>query len=127
MSVPNADLEICVCRTLRHHSRQRLITESNTVKAAHDLQHGEIVGHVELVHGIGSVEDEVESEVVRLVPLVASGDDELFGAHLQRILLLVGAVAEDVDLSSKSSGEHDGEVAETANTDDTDLLAWSGA
>ena len=109
------------------HGRQRVVTEANAVEAAHDLERRDVVGHVEFVDGVGGVEDEVELERELLVPVLLAGHDELLGAHLERVVLLTGAVGENVDLSAESDGPEDGEVTETSQADDGDLLAGAGA
>ena len=81
-----------------------LVTETDNVELAPDLEDAEVVVHVELVHGIGSVDDEVEREAVRLVPLVVLGADEVLGAHLQSVVLLAGAVRDGVYVRAHSLG-----------------------
>ncbi|KAI7197850.1 alcohol dehydrogenase [Hortaea werneckii] len=102
--------------------RQRLVTETDVVEATHDLQGGKVVRQVELVGGIRGVEDEVERERVRLVPVLLAGHDELLGAHLQGVFLLAGGVRENVDFGSESHSPHDGKATKTQNGD---LLAWT--
>lgn len=104
-----------------------MITEPNAVEATHHLQHGEVVRHVELVHGVRGIEDEVEGEIVWLVPVVGVCHNELLRAHLQCIFFLVWAVAEDVDFGAQRFCEENCEVAESTNTNDGDLLTWTGA
>lgn len=112
---------------LSHEGRNGLVAKANHVELAPDLENAEVVVEVELVHGIGSVDDEVESELVRLVPALLLGADELLGTHLQGILLLAGRVRDGVDLSTESLGPQKSEVTETTNTDNTDLLARTSA
>lgn len=106
---------------------ERVVAESNLVEATHHLKGAEVLLHVELVDRVGGVEDEVEGEGELLVPVLLAGHDEFLGSHLEGVLLLVRAVGEDVDLSSQGDGPEDGEVAETSQADDCDLLAWTGA
>jgi hypothetical protein len=114
-------------KLLGHEGRDRLVTEANHVELAPDLEGAEVVVEVELVNGIGSVDDKVEGKLVRLVPALLLGADELFGTHLESILLLVGRVRDGVDLSTESLGPQKCEVTKTTNTDDTDLLAGTSA
>ena len=82
-----------------------MITKANAVEAAHDLQRAEVVWHVELVDGIGCVEDEIERKVVWLLPVLVAGANEFFGTHLKCIFLFARAVREDVDFCSEGNGE----------------------
>ena len=52
---------------------------------------------------------------------------ELFGAQLHGLVLLAIGAGEDDDFATHLGGELDGQVAETANADDTDALVWLGA
>lgn len=84
------------------------------MEGAVDFEGAEVVGQVELVGGIGSVDDEVEGKLPGLGPVLLLGDNEVFGTKLESILLLVGTVGDGVDLSSESLCEKDTEVAKTA-------------
>jgi hypothetical protein len=112
---------------LGHEGGDRLVTEANHVELTPDLEGAEVVVEVELVNGIGSVDDKVEGKLVRLVPALLLGADELLGTHLEGILLLVGRVRDGVDLSTESLGPQESEVTKTTNTDDTNLLAGTSA
>ena len=68
---------------------------------------------VELVGGIGGVEQEVELELVVLSPVLLACHNHLLGAHLQGIILLARAVRQSIGLASEGVGEHDGEVSKT--------------
>jgi len=107
---------------LGHEGRDGLVTETDHVELTPDLEGAEVVVQVELVNGVGGVDDEVEGELVRLVPTLLLGADELLGTHLESILLLAGRVRDGVDLSTESLGPEEGEVTETTDTDDTNLL-----
>ena len=107
---------------LGHEGRDGLVTETDHVELTPDLEGAEVVVQVELVNGVGGVDDEVEGELVRLVPTLLLGADELLGTHLESVLLLAGRVRDGVDLSTESLGPEEGEVTETTDTDDTDLL-----
>jgi hypothetical protein len=112
---------------LGHEGGDRLVTEANHVELTPDFEGAEVVVEVELVNGIGSVDDKVEGKLVRLVPALLLGADELLGTHLEGILLLVGRVRDGVDLSTESLGPQESEVTKTTNTDDTNLLAGTSA
>ena len=107
---------------LGHEGRDGLVTETDHVELTPDLEGAEVVVQVELVNGVGGVDDKVEGELVRLVPTLLLGADELLGTHLESILLLAGRVRDGVDLSTESLGPEEGEVTQTTDTDDTDLL-----
>lgn len=92
---------------------ERVVGEADHVEGAVDLEGAEVVGQVELVRGVGRVDDEIEGELVGLGPVLLLGDDELLGSELERVLLLVGAVGDGVDLGSERLCEEDAEVAET--------------
>ena len=112
---------------LGHEGGDRLVTEADHVELTPDLESAEVVVEVELVNGVGSVDDEVESKLVRLVPALLLGADELLSTHLKGILLLVGRVGDGVDLSTESLGPQQSEVTKTTDTDDTNLLAGTSA
>lgn len=112
---------------LGHEGGDGLVTEANHVELAPDLEGAEVVVEVELVNGIGSVDDKVESKLVRLVPALLLGADELLGTHLESILLLAGRVRDGVDLSTESLGPQKCKVTKTTDTDDTNLLAGTSA
>lgn len=111
---------------LSHHLRHRLVTEANSVELAPNLEDAEVLVHVELVHGVGSVDDEVERELVSISPALLLGADETVCTHLHGIVLLVGAVGDGVGLSTHGFGEQETKVTQTTNADDTDLLAGAG-
>lgn len=74
-------------------------------------------------------DDQVEGAGVVLGPvgIVISGDVGV-SAELQSVLLLVVLARDGNDLvGTKGLGEHDTEVTQTTNTDDTDALAGSAA
>jgi len=112
---------------LGHEGGDGLVTEADHVELTPDLEGAEVVVEVELVNGVGSVDDKVEGKLVRLVPALLLGADELLGTHLEGILLLVGRVRDGVDLSTESLGPQKSEVTKTTDTDDTDLLAGTSA
>lgn len=112
---------------LSHEGGDGLVTEADHVELTPDLEGAEVVVEVELVNGVGSVDDKVESKLVRLVPALLLGADELLGTHLESILLLVRRVRDSVDLSTESLGPQESEVTKTTNTDDTHLLARTSA
>lgn len=93
---------------------ERVVGKADHVEGAVDFEGAEVVGQVELVGGIGSVDDEVEGKLPGLGPVLLLGDNEVFGTKLESILLLVGTVGDGVDLSSESLCEKDTEVAKTA-------------
>lgn len=77
--------------------------------------HGaEVVVKVELVGHVGAVEDEVESEGVRLGPVLLAGANEVLGTHLEGVLLLAGGVRDYVNFSAESSSPHNREMAESS-------------
>lgn len=96
-----------------------MVTEANAVESAHDLQGAEVVRklmrsvsaayakiaqyhtYVELVDGVGCVEDEVKLEGQWFVPVVRVSLDEMIGSHLQGIVLLARAVGEYGDFCAK--------------------------
>ena len=84
------------------------------MELAHDLEGAEVVGHVEVLQGVGGVEDKVELELPWLVPALFIGGDELLGAHLEGVLLLAGAVGDGVYFGPKSLGPEQGKVTKTA-------------
>jgi hypothetical protein len=112
---------------LGHKGGDGLVTEADHVELTPDLEGAEVVVEVELVNGVGGVDDKVESEFVRLVPALLLGADELLSTHLKSILLLVGRVGDGVDLSTEGLGPQKSEVAKTTDTNDTDLLAGTSA
>lgn len=74
-------------------------------------------------------DNEVEGAGVVLGPVgIVIGGDVGISAELQSILLLVVLARDGNDLvGAKGLGEHDTEVTETTNTNDTDTLAGSAA
>ena len=76
--------------------------------------------HLSAGHGR---DDQVKSAAVVLCPvLVVIGGDVSVGTELEDLVLLACLTRDTDDLvSSKSLGEEDTEVAETTDTDDTDL------
>lgn len=75
--------------------------------------------------GVGSVQDEVELEGVRLVPVLLDSGHEVMSTHGHRILLLAWGVGENVNLSAKGNRPEHGKVAKTTHTDNSHLLARS--
>lgn len=126
-NVRSTDIAAVTSELLSHQRRERLVTETDVVELAHDLQGREVGVEVELVGSIGAVEDKVEGERELLVPVLLLGDHKLLGTHLHGIVLLVRAVREHVDVGTKRDSPEDGEVTETAHADDSDVLAWAGA
>lgn len=110
-----------------HVDGEGLVAKADAVELAHDLEGRVVGGEVELVRGVGAVKDEIEGVGVRLGPVVLVGVDELFCAQLKRVVLLGGRVREGVDFGPESLCPHDGEVTETTDSDNSDLLSWPGA
>lgn len=50
----------------------------------------------------------------------------MLGSKFQRIFFLVGRVAQDVDFCAECAGPHYSKVAETADAENCDFLAWTG-
>lgn len=74
------------------HDVDSLVGQTDLVELAVDLQDGEVVVELELVGHVGGVEDEVEGECEGLGPVFLGGGDEVFGAELEGVVLLVGGV-----------------------------------
>ena len=54
---------------------------------------------------VGTVQDEVKSKGVVLVPILIRGNDEVLGSHLESIFLLARAVRQDVDFCTEGDSE----------------------
>ena len=86
-----------------------------------DVEGGHVFLDVEGVGHVGGVEDEVEFEGVLFGPVLFARDDEFLRAHLQRVVLLPGAVGESVDLGAEGFGPEDTEMTEsTAGKDQSE-------
>lgn len=108
----------------RLQGRERLLGDADHVELAVDLEERKIRLHVELVRGVGAVQDEVELELVRLRPLlVVARDDDVLRAQLFGVLRLVLRVSQRVGVGSQGARPLDGQVAEAADADDADRLA----
>lgn len=94
---------------------QRLVRQADIVEDAVDLEDGEVGRHVELVGRVGAVDDEVQGELVGLVPLLVLGADELVRAEGEGFILLLGRVGDGVDSSAEGARPDYGEMAETAS------------
>ena len=108
---------------LSGHGGERVVREANHVEGTVDLKDGEVFRQVELVCGIGGVDDEVKLEFVVVGPALLVGDDEVLSTHLERILLLASGVGDDGSFSAEGNRPQDTEVTKTTETDDTNLLA----
>jgi len=94
---------------------------------------------------VSSVDDEVEGEGVRLLPVLLGRANEVVSTKSESIILLARRVRNGVDLSTKSISPKEGKVTtgekldivykscwqciylQSTNTDDTDLLARTTA
>ena len=89
-----------------------------------DVQDREEVSDREAISNISGRDDDVEVLSSLLHPLLIRSDDEVLGSHLHGVFLLAVGVREDGNLGTHTLGsEHDGKVAETTETDDSNLLA----
>lgn len=127
------------------HGREGLIGQTNVVEPSHNLHCAHVGVEVEFVGHVSSVDDEVEGESVRLLPVLLSGADEVVSTKSESIILLVRRVRNGVDLSTESISPEKGKVTtgemlaivykvccqiiylQSTNTDDTDLLARTAA
>ena len=78
---------------------------------------------VDVVVGGDSVEDEVEAARVLGHFVGVAGDDDFVGAEAEGVFFLVGRGGEEDGVGAEGVGELDAHVAESAETDDADLLA----
>ena len=101
-------------KDLGGHGWERVVGEADHVEGAVDLEDGEVFCKVELVGGIGGVDDEVEVELPWLGPALVLGNDEVLGSHLQSVVLLVGAMRDDVGVGAHGDGPEDTKVTETS-------------
>lgn len=67
-------------KVLRHELRQWIIWEPNHVECAIDLERGEVLGQIEFVGGVRTIEDQVEGKFPRLSPVLFPRVDKVFGA-----------------------------------------------
>ena len=93
------------------------------VELGADIQDAEVVLQVHLVGHVGRVEHVVELEGERLGPVPVLGADEVAGPELERVGFLVGRVRDGRHFGAEGVGEHDGEVAQSADADDGYLFA----
>lgn len=84
------------------------------MEASHDLQCAEVVWKVELVCGIGCVDNVIEGESVWLVPVLLRCVDEVLSTKSESILLLVWRVGDSVDLSTECVGPQECVMSKTA-------------
>lgn len=70
-----------------------------------------------------TVENEVEFESVWLGPILVSRVNEVVSTEFLSVFLLVLGVGNCEDLCTKSVCPHESEVAQSSDTDDSDLLA----
>ena len=82
---------------------------------------------VDVVVGGDGVEDEVEAAGVLRHLVGVAGDDDLVGAEAEGVVFLAGRSGEDHGVRSERVRELDAHVAESAETDDADLLALGHA
>ena len=82
---------------------------------------------VDVVIGGDGVEDEVEAAGVLLHLVGIARDDDFVGAEAERVFLLAGRSGEDDDVGSERVGKLHAHVAQSAETDDADLLALGDA
>ena len=82
---------------------------------------------VDVVVGGDGVEDEVEAAGVLFHFVGVFGDDHFVGAEAQGVVLLAGRGGEDHGVRSEGVGELNAHVAEAAEADDADLLAFGDA
>jgi hypothetical protein len=87
----------------------RLVGETDRGQDASDLERRHQLGQGDL-GGVGGGEDVVDLVKVLLLESFLGGDDKLVRAELVRVVLLVGRVREDDDVSAEGFGELDGEV-----------------
>ena len=69
--------------------------------------------YVKHVDGISCVEDEVEGESQRLVPVLIACDDEVVCSHLQGVFFLAGTVREHINFGTECLCPQYCKVAET--------------
>lgn len=69
-----------------------------------------------------TVKNEIELECVWLGPVLVSGIDEMVSTEFLGIFLLVLGMGNREDLRTKGVCPHERKVAESSNSDDTDLL-----
>jgi len=89
------------------------------------LEEGEVLWDVELVGGVGAVEDKVEFELPLVGPAVLVGEDDVLCAELLAILGLVRGVTGGVDFRAEGFGPLNAEVAQAADSNDANRLSRS--
>lgn len=98
---------------LDHEVLDGVVGKTAVVEGTVDLEDGEVGREVEVLGHVGGVDDEVELELVGLVPVLLLCADEVLSTELQGILLLVSRVRDDGDISTESRSPKNGEVTET--------------
>ena len=90
---------------------ERLVRETDVVELTPNLHRAHVCVQVKLVSHVGTVDDEVVGECKRLGPVLVTAGDEVVGTETKSVLLLVGAVGNSSDFSTKSLGPEKSEVS----------------
>ena len=99
--------------------------EADADEVAVDVHDREVLGEGEVVVGGGGVDDDVEGEVVGLLPAGLRGGDEAVDAHLLGVGFLGARTRDRPHLGTQRFGEDEPEVPDPADPDDADFLARS--
>lgn len=67
-----------------------MIRKTTVVEVAHDFHGFEILREIKLVRGISAIENEIERILVRLVPVLIFGANEILRAELNGVFRFVG-------------------------------------
>ena len=80
-----------------------------------DVESGHVLLDVEFVSHVGGVENEVEGIGPGLRPVLVACANELLGAELEGVVLLVGAVREGVDFSTERRCPEQSEMTQSTS------------
>jgi hypothetical protein len=90
-----ADITAIASEVLHLQFWQCMIGHANVMKFAHNLEDAEILCQVEMLDKVGSVDEEIEGKLIRLMPVLFIAVDEVLGTQFEGIILLVWTMGDD--------------------------------